>query len=214
MKKGGVTVAILALTVLASCSSGGGSFGGGASPGHDSPKDAVDGFLSGLENDSASACSYVDPSDQSDCSSGLDLSELKTTGTFSIGNDVVQGNEALVAVTGNFCYNVSGLGTAATGCGDDTNPNTGLPTSGESFQQAYDDAVNNSTANDAAPCIEVDGIWYVNIGSDDNSGSTPTTATTIPSLGGATTLPTSGGETTLPTTPVTTSPTTTPTTIP
>ncbi len=212
MRRGGIVVALLGLATLASCSSGGGGvLSGGATPGHDSPKAAVAGFLSGVTSGGSGLCPYVDPSDQSDCTSELGEVHTSLTGAYTIANDAIQGDEALVAVTGSVCISFSAGTTATSTCGHNSDSSAGLPTSTGGFQQAYESAVEASGDNDSTiPCIEVGGSWYVSETFGDDSGTTPTTET--PGSSPATTSPTIGGETTLPTTPETTSPLSTPTT--
>jgi hypothetical protein len=218
VRRGGIVVALLGLATLASCSSGGGLVSGGATPGHGSPKDAAAGFLSGLAAGGTGLCPYVDPSDQSDCNSELSQVHTSLTGSYTIANDVIQGDEALVAVTGHVCINFSAGTTATSTCGQNSDPNQGFPTSSGGFQEAYEAAVQGSGNNNSTiPCIEVGGSWYVSESFSDDSGTTPTTATPgtspVTSVPGSdeTTLPTTP-ESTLPTTPGTTTPLSTPTT--
>ena len=203
MRKGGFVVLLASLVTLASCSSG----GVGASPGHDSPKAATAGYLAGLAGNNATICSYVDPSDQSECSTDTSQVHFKVTGSYAIANDTVQGSQALVVLTGNICIIISET-TTTSECHHNSDPNSGLPTSAAGFADAYQNSLNSSTTNTQA-CIEVDGSWYVNL-NFGSSGSTPTTtpATTSPTT--ATTSP----ATTTPTTTATTTPTTTATTTP
>ena len=196
MRKGGFVVLLASLATLASCSSGGGI---GASPGHDSPKAATAGYLAGLAGNNATICSYVDPSEQSDCSTDTSQVHFKVTGSYAIANDIVQGSQALVVLTGNVCIIISET-TSTTECHQNSDPNSGLPTSAGGFAAAYQNSLNSSTSNTQA-CIEVDGSWYVNL----NFGSSASTSTTTP----ATTTPT-----TPTTTPATTTPATTATTAP
>jgi hypothetical protein len=195
MRKGGLAVLLASLATLASCSSGSGI---GAAPGHGSPKAATAGYLAGLAGNNATICSYVDPSEQSDCSTDTSQVHFKVTGSYAIANDDVQGNQALVVLTGNVCIVVSET-TTTQECHQNSDPNSGLPTSAGGFADAYQNSLNSSTSNTQA-CIEVDGSWYVNL----DFGSSGSTATTIP----ATTTPT----TTATTAPATTTPSTTPAT--
>jgi hypothetical protein len=211
MRKGGTALAIMALLTAAGCSSGGGLSGGGAgvSPGHGSPRAAVDGFLTDLQSSGTLWCDYVDPTDQQDCRAGAAEVQLHITGTFVIGKQVVQGNEALVAVTGDLCVH-EGTGSATTtSCSSNTDASAGLPPQAGSFSEAYAAATSTSGAT-TAPCIEVDALWYVNI---SNIGGSSTPATTTPTTT-ATTIPTTTPTTSTPasTTPTTTTATTIPAT--
>jgi hypothetical protein len=206
VRRGGIVVAVLGLVTIASCSSGGGVLGG-STPGHATPKAAVAGYLSGLAGGGSGLCSYVDPSDQADCASELAQVHTGITGSYAIGNDVVQGTEALVTLTGSVCISFSAASTETSSCAHNSNSSTGLPTSSGAFEQAYATAQQGNADSSTIPCIEIDGSWYVSESFSDNSGTTPTTLT--PATSPAITTPTVGGETTLPTTPETTTPATT-----
>ena len=215
MRRGGFVVFLLAAMGLAACSSSGsgplGANGGSstAQPGHGSPSAAVIGFLTDLKAGGDSWCSYIDPSDQKTCQEGSQEVDIKLNGNFSIGNNVVQGEQALVAVTGNLCLSESGdVTTPTTECEGNSDPNAGLPPKAGTFSQAYSTAVNSSNEDTTVPCIEVNGNWYVNAeGMTGGSSSETTTPTSIPTS----TTPTSfGDETTVPSSVPTTTPTSTP----
>lgn len=216
MRKGGVVVVLLSLATLASCSSGGGSLGGSGgsgggsvSPGNGSPKAAADKYLVALADGGTGLCNAVTPAQESGCMTDLALVHISLTGSYSVGNDIVEGNEALVAVTGNVCISISSAATGTTICAHNNDSNSGLPTSSADFANAYETAVDGGSANDATvPCIEVDGSWYANEDFSDGNGTTPTTATTVPTtFSPGTTVPTSSETTFSPaTTTVTTVP--------
>jgi len=200
VRKGGLVLVIAICAVTAGCSSGGGTLSGnsagGFSPGHGSPKAATDGFVTDLLSGGTSWCSYVDPADQAGCVTLANESQLTATGTFQIRNQVIQGNEALVSVTGTLCAHAAVSGTTSGGCGTNTDPNAGLPPGAGTFAVAYSAAENNSNATiNAVACIEVNGSWWVNF-----SAAASTTPTTVPAS--------------TPTTTPTTVPTSTPTTTP
>jgi hypothetical protein len=211
VRRGGLVLALSILAMTAACSSGNsgivsGGGGGGVSPGHGSPKAAVDGFVSGLISGGTAWCSYVDPSDQSDCTAGATEAGLTVTGTYQIRNQVVQANEAIVTLTGSLCHSNQGAATTAPSCFTNNNSNAGLPPGAGSFAQAYSAAENNASGYDAIPCIEVNGSWYVNLAT--NGSTTPTTTpTTTPATTPTTTA------TSVPGTTATTTPGTTPTTV-
>lgn len=213
MRKGGVVVVLLSLVTLASCSSGGGSgsLGGSVSPGHGSPKAAAEQYLVALANGGTGLCDAVTPAQEAGCKTDLALVHISLTGSYSVGNDIVEGNEALVAVTGNVCISISSAATGTTICAHNNDSNSGLPSSSADFANAYETAVDGGSANDATvPCIEVNGSWYAN--EDFSDGTTPTTETTVPTtVSPETTIPNST-ETTVPTTSETTVPTSSETT--
>jgi hypothetical protein len=211
VRRGGIVVALLGLVTIASCSSGGGVLGG-STPGHSSPKAAVAGYLSGLAAGGSGLCPYVDPSDQADCSSELAQVHTGITGTYAIGNDVVQGTEAIVTLTGSVCISFSAASTETSSCAHNSNSSAGLPTSSAAFEQAFETAEQGNADSSTLPCVEIGGSWYVSESFSDTSGTTPTTLTPVTSP--AITTPTAGGETTLPTTPATTSPVTPTTCVP
>jgi hypothetical protein len=183
MRRGGLVAFVIVAQGLAGCSSGGGGLLGpqsssGTQAGHDSPKAAVIGFLTDLKTAGDAWCSYLDPADQSTCRQGSEEVQIKLNGNFSIGNDAIQAEEALVAVTGNLCVSESGdVTTPTTACQSNNDPNTGLPPGAGTFAQAYAAATSSSSNDTTVPCIEVNGSWYVNA---SNFGGGSTSATTIP----------------------------------
>ena len=200
MRKGGVIFVASVMAVIAGCSSGGGTLsgngGGSVSPGHGSPKAAVQGFITDLElgNGSTAWCDYIDPPDQQDCQQGAAAANITISGTFALGNQVIDGTEALVAITGNVCAHSEEDSTTTTACDSNNDPNKGLPPGAGTFSAAYATA-SGSNGTTTAACIEINGSWYINISGD--SGTSPTTTpTTVPA--------------TTPTTIPTTTPTTTP----
>jgi len=187
MRKGGVALVISGMAIIAGCSSGGGSLaggGGGVSAGHGSPKAAVEGFLTALQtgNGGSSWCAYINPSDLQQCQEGAASVAITITGTFSLGNQVIQGTQALVAVTGNLCVHDEEDTTTTIDCSSNSNANAGLPPGAGSFSEAYSNA-SGSNGSTTAPCVEVNGSWYIDL--SGSSGSAP--ATTTPGTSPATT---------------------------
>jgi hypothetical protein len=131
-------------------------------PGFSTPQDAVDGlYHAGLAGNWGAACSYLDPADQSPCFSGLSAlgTQPAATGSFTIRTAVIQGNEALVSVTGNIC-------APSTPCAGNTNPSLGMPASPGQFQASYQAAVASSNSTSVVtlsplPCTQIGGKWYV-----------------------------------------------------
>ena len=210
VRKGGLVLFVSILAVCAGCSSGGNgtlSGGGTISPGHGSPEAAVDGILTALKSGSTTAwCAYFNPSDKSECDQDSSALALNITGNYSIKNQVIQGSQALVAITGNLCFHGNATGTTLLQCANNSNASTGMPPGAGSFSQAYAATANASSDTlSPVPCIEVDGSWYVNF--NILSGTTPSTT---PSTSPATTTP-STTPTTVASTPTTT-PSSTPTT--
>ena len=204
MRRGGLAIAVLAMALIAGCSSGGGLSGitgGNVSPGHGSPEAAVDGFVTDLEssNPGVAWCSYLQPSFQAECQSA-DVS-VSVTGTYSFKSQVINGDDALVSITGSLCYHGA---DAQKGCASNTNASAGMPPGAGSFSSAYAAALNNdSNMLSPVPCVEVNDQWYVN---EAGGSSTPgTSVTTTPTTTATTTATTA---TTSPTTETTSPPTT------
>lgn len=97
------------------------------------------------------------PSTQPTCNQAAQKGELPTfTGTATVGGETISGPEALVAVTGSMC-------STTIGCASNSDPSTGMPNSQVTFIQAYDQALNNnSSIFSPVPCIEDNGMWYIN----------------------------------------------------
>jgi hypothetical protein len=126
-------------------------------PGHDTPEDAVDGLIQAeLADNSSQICSYLVPSSQSACNQQAQQQQLPAlAGNIIVADDIISGSEALVSATGSICAN----GGGCTGNGD---PSLGMPDGQGTFVQAYEQALNNSGSFSPVPCIEENGMWYVN----------------------------------------------------
>jgi hypothetical protein len=155
--------ACLAL-LAAGCSSGGGA--GGAS----TPSAAAQGDVNGLLTGHLSAaCAYVPPNVQAKCRSGVaGVTGIRATGTVEIGAQVVQGDEALVALTGKVCL---ASGNTGSSCMSNAVVSTGMPGGSVSFDSAFSAARSNFDGSDSSqlgpfspiPCIEINGAWYVDV---------------------------------------------------
>lgn len=134
---------------------------GNVSPGHNSPEEAVAGFLDAVVNkDWGSACEYLIPDEQGLCTLGSALEAATATtpnGPLHIGDTVINGTRALVSAVGTFCSSTSG---GSPTCVTNSDPKGGLPSGSLSFDAAYRDALSN-TQDAAAACAEVNGEWYV-----------------------------------------------------
>lgn len=125
-------------------------------PGFGSPASAVSGFIGSMWSDKPTlACKYDPPGDSGACTLALSLMGAygSYTGTWSIGNSVVSGSQAIVDVE----YYNGCLGSAD--CLNNDNPNAGLPAAGQSFSAAYQRALTSSGY--ATDCVRLDGRWYV-----------------------------------------------------
>ena len=126
-------------------------------PGNCTPQDAVDGLLtSELAGNWTQACSYIVPSSQPACTQQVAQASLPpATGNATVDGAMISGSEALVEVTGTLC--VSG------GCNSNSYPGTGMPQSQDTFTQVYDQVLSSGSGSmSPVPCIEENGLWYVN----------------------------------------------------
>jgi hypothetical protein len=175
-----VTVAATALA-LAGCTSSGSSapswaaaLGTGttvtgpqsASPGHDSPGAAVQGYVSTFfAKNLQAACDYVEPSVQSKCKSDLAKipsgTKLPYMQNEALGYVATNGTQALVGITGSVCSP-----TATPPCTTNKDP-AAIFSSGKPFATLWSQAQaaqnNSSSAYSLAPCIQVNGQWYVDV---------------------------------------------------
>ncbi|MGW2525335.1 cellulase family glycosylhydrolase [Streptomyces sp. NPDC001617] len=131
-----------------------------ATPGYDTPQDAVDGFYQGeLAGDWPATCSYITPASQSICLAST-TGQPAATGTVTVVGAVIQGTEALVEVTGNIC-------APSSPCVANADPSSGMPSSPSDFATVYQAAVagsvTGSTTMSPMPCSEVGGKWYVTL---------------------------------------------------
>lgn len=130
-------------------------------PGHASAEDAVAGFyqaeLNGDWSATTGACSYVQPAAQSLCASGTQ-GYWAASGHFTVVGAVIQSPKALVEVTGQM--------TAPDGSQTSNQiPTSGMPVDPSDFNTIYNNLTNSpATVFSPAPCIEIDGKWYINAG--------------------------------------------------
>jgi hypothetical protein len=130
-------------------------------PGSASPKDAVRGYWDELAKDDFSAvCGYVLLSQRAYCRSALQDGSVSIAHP-GVGDDFVDGTQALVAVlTTDACF---GLGPTSTTtmCYSNTNPHFGLPKSDAGFAHAQQGAFNVESM--LVACGELHGSWYVEL---------------------------------------------------
>ena len=131
---------------------------GSASPGHDSPAAAVAGEVAALNaKDTKTACDYYTPAFQAQCKGGGgSTSDLPTFTVAAFGYTAVNGDKALVGMTGKFC-------SPPDPCFTNTDP-AALFKDGKSFAQQWD-AAQKSTSSEYSltPVIQVGGKWYIYI---------------------------------------------------
>ncbi len=130
-------------------------------PGNCTPEQAADGyFQSQLAGNWTQTCAYVVPSGQGACqqaASSADIGPL--TGNLAVGAEMIQGAEAIVGAAGSLC---------SSSCDYSTPANIDFPSGyGSAFTTAYAQTISTMTSPGSnfspLPCLEVDGLWYVNI---------------------------------------------------
>jgi hypothetical protein len=143
---GGVAAVVLVIVLIVVLAGGGGS----------SPTSTVNSFISALlANNGTAVCALVVPAQQSSCTASQFTG---ITGHAQVVSQAVEGTEALVAVTGQYC--VSGQ------CLSNSDPTTGMPGNGVSFDEAFTAATSSSNTNlSPAALEEVNGTWYLDSGS-------------------------------------------------
>jgi hypothetical protein len=131
-------------------------------PGHGSPAALVAGIFSAVASKHYPAeCSYVEPSQQSGCASGvgaLTSSTAPYSQNAAIGYVVIHGDEALVGSTGKFC--VPGQKPE---CYTNNDPAAIFASNKKSFSALWTEQNNVSSENvySLAPCIKINGKWYL-----------------------------------------------------
>lgn len=144
--------AVLGAVALTGC-------GTSTAPSNTGPQTAVQNFLTAFEAaDAGTMCSLVLPSEaghcQSEFASGL---PAMTFTDMALHQTVIDGDRALVSVTGKICV-------TGGNCTGSTDPNSGMPGAGLSFEQAFNHPSPDSAA--AQPVEELNGTWYVVLGSN------------------------------------------------
>jgi hypothetical protein len=134
-----------------------------ATPGTSSPGAAVQGEVDALNSGNlAGTCPFFEPSFQSECQTTLDTAPAGSAPTiqhFALGYVVVDGNEALVGSTGTFC---SSQDTPR--CSTNADP-AAIFSTAKPFATLWSEALvaanTQSNSYSLAPCLDVDGRWYV-----------------------------------------------------
>jgi hypothetical protein len=138
--------------------------GGGSG---NSPTATVNGFIhAALSNNGTAVCSYFLPADQSNCDAHAGTFK-GATGHVQTVSQILDGNLALVSITGEICAPYVSTGSdGSSGCASNTNSSAGMPGNGVTFASAYAAALNESnTTLSPVPCEEINGKWYLNTGS-------------------------------------------------
>jgi len=149
MAIGGAAVAVVVVVIVVIVLvTGGGS----------SPTNTANEFIQAiLSNNGSKICSLYVPAEQSQCKA-QEASFKDASGNGQVVSQVIQGNEALVSITGKLCLG----GTSADDCESNSDPTAGMPGDSLSFDQAYAQATSpDSTALSPAAFQEINGTWYV-----------------------------------------------------
>jgi hypothetical protein len=141
---GGVAAVVLVIVLIVVLVGGGGS----------SPTSTVNSFISALfANNGTAVCALVEPAQQSSCSASQFTG---ITGHAQTDSQVIQGNEALVSVTGEYCISGS--------CTSNTDASSGMPGNGVTFDEAFANATSSSAGLSPAALVQVNGTWYLDSG--------------------------------------------------
>lgn len=172
----GLIVVVLALVAFAVVHF---AFPSKAANGGSTPADAITReFAALVAGNLDAACNFVPPTQQPTCLSAVSSTSPTGTesGSITIRNTVVLGNEALVSLTGQMCI--------GTNCPTNRDPAVGMPAGTLSFAQAFQTAYEGHGGLSPVPCILVNGRWYVDFPSSfGNTGGVPGTGSN-PSAGG------------------------------
>jgi hypothetical protein len=135
---------------------------GPTTPGNDTPADVVAGLSAAMTaKNYTGICQYFPPSQQASCQTSM----ATVTPSSSVGKafaswstvkptyTVIDGNQALVGMTGTVCDPTTGQ------CNSNTNP-TAVLDSGKPFSQLWIEANANSSAYAPMPLEQVNGKWY------------------------------------------------------
>jgi hypothetical protein len=141
---------------------------GNASPGDGSPGGSLLGALTAAEDaDYAKFCSYFSPAEQDNCNSmysGVPAASLKTemptSKNVAVTYTAIDGDEALVNVTGTICDP-----NQTPSCISNSDPEAFFD-SGKPFTTLWSESVANSSTYTPAPMTKVNGKWYMYQGSD------------------------------------------------
>jgi hypothetical protein len=115
-------------------------------------------------------CQYIEPAAQSACRkalAGVTSTGGQTVAHFHLGYVAIDGNKALVGLTGTNCDP-----NAKPRCDTNTDP-AALFSSGRSFATLFSQALaaqnSSSSANtySLAPCVQVDSKWYIDLPVND-----------------------------------------------
>ncbi len=137
-----------------------------------SPIKSAQTYLTAIENDNqAQACGVVDPQNQTFCSTmvvGLEKSfSGKVKEDLHAADDYVDGNQAIVAITGKLCVSIKGTQS----CFSNSDPKSGLPASNSTFTQAWNNVLSHQNHFINVLCVLIGNTWYVYLSPNSSSGN-------------------------------------------
>ncbi len=137
-----------------------------------SPIKTAQTYWTAIENDNqAQACSVVVPQNQTACSTmfaGLEKGlSANVRPDLQVTDDYVDGNQAIVAVTGKLCVPIKGTQS----CISNSNPKSGLPTSNSTFTQAWNNVLSHQNHFIDVLCVLIGNTWYVYLSPNSYSGN-------------------------------------------
>jgi len=112
--------------------------------------------------DFAKSCNYTEPATQASCKSEVSqipASKMPTAKNFAIGYVVIDGDKAVVGMTGTICTPGN-----SPECFTNNDPAAVFATS-SSFSALWSNADKNSSVYSLAPCVKIGGDWYIYSGS-------------------------------------------------
>lgn len=174
--------ALACLIAVAGCGSGGGppswagSLGSGVTvvppgspaPGNGSPDGVLTGVVSSIESGNYTGfCRYEQPTLQAQCNAGISqatsqqaASQLPTFKNVKVGYTAIDGDKALVGLTGTIC-----VPNSKPACFTNNDP-AALFSSGKSFATLWNEAVKApSNMYALSPVTKINGNWYAYTGS-------------------------------------------------
>jgi hypothetical protein len=130
--------------------------------GNGSPAAAIEGLYAAINAKHYTAeCAYVEPSQQAACKTGLASMTSADAPYFSngaVGYVAVDGNQALVSMTGKFC-----TPGQKPECYTNNDPAAIFSSNKGSFATLWteENKVSAENVNSLAPCIKIGGKWYL-----------------------------------------------------
>jgi len=135
-----------------------------ATASHDSPGAAVRGLAHAMSTGTlVHTCAYYPPSDRASCQAIMAQFPVGTRAAsirdFALGYVAIDGNEALVGVTGTFC-----MPSAKPACASNHNP-AAIFSEAKPFRELWAESVaadvsTTTQSYSLAPCVKVGNRWY------------------------------------------------------